>query len=348
MVDYTIIENNRIEEFKSIPVPNDVKVRFSLTKETEANIIISRMVISNIIKGKDKRKLVIIGPCSIHSAKAVIEYATKLKVLHDKYKEKIYIVLRSYISKPRTTIGWEGIVHDPDLDGSCRIEKGLFFTRKILYNIAKLDLPMVTEWLDPITPQYFSDLISFGVIGARMTESQIHRELVSGLSHPCGFKNGTTGDISIAANAIKCAKTPHTFLGCVSNGTLALVKTKGNEDCCCILRGGIRPNYDEENVQSAINILLNTNVNSNLIIDCSHGNSSKNFRNQSIVARNVVDQIQKGNKLICGIMLESHLREGCQELSFDTDLLDYGVSITDECCGWDESEELLEFIANNV
>ena len=270
-MDYSILENTRVEEFKSIPTPNQIKNKFKLTKELEINTLISRMVISNIMKGEDKRKLVIIGPCSIHSPKAVMEYATKLKVLHDKYIENIYIVLRAYISKPRTAIGWKGFLHDCDLDGSCRIEKGLLLTRKLLYEIAQLGLPMATEWLDPITPQYFSDLISFGAIGARTTESQIHRELVSGLSHPCGFKNGTTGDISIAANAIKCAKASHTFLGCVSNGTLALVKTKGNEDCCCILRGGVKPNYDEESIQSAMNILFDIGVNIHLIVDCSHG-----------------------------------------------------------------------------
>ena len=348
MSDYSILENSRIEEFKVIPTPDQIKNMFKVDDSVKANITVSRMIISNIINGEDNRKLVIIGPCSIHNVDEVFEYSKKLMELHNKYKDKIYIVIRAYFSKPRTTIGWKGICVDPDLNGSCNIEKGLMVTRQLLVRIAELGLPMATEFLDCISPQYFSDLISFGAIGARTTESQVHRELVSGLSCPTGFKNGTDGNITIAGNAIKSARAKHTFLGCVSNGTLALVKTKGNLDTCIILRGGIRPNYDSESIRTAIEILDNLNVNTNIVVDCSHGNSGKDYKRQSIVARNLVDQIQKGNKFIVGMMIESYLNPGRQELGDDPSLLIHGVSITDSSIGWEETEQLLEFIATNI
>ena len=348
MTEYDKIENTRIEEFTPIQTPDYVKGIFDTSQETESDILSSRMIISNIMNGSDKRKLLIIGPCSIHSPKATKEYAVKLKELHNKYIRRIYIVMRCYISKPRTTIGWKGIIHDPDLDNSCRIDKGILLTRKLLLDIVQLGLPIATEWLDPISPQYFSDLVSFGAIGARTAESPVHRELVSGLSHPVGFKNGISGDVSIAANAILVAKESHTFLGCISDGTLALVKTKGNNDTCCILRGGRVPNYTEDEVHKALHILFNKNVNSRLIIDCSHGNSGKDFRKQCGVCRDVVGQIQKGNSRIVGVMIESFLLEGRQDLGLDPSKLAYGQSITDSCIGFEETEELLEFIFINV
>ena len=347
----SLLEDSRIEEYKSIPTPSQVKNNFRLSEMSKQKIISYRKQISDIIHGLDKnnRKLVIIGPCSLHDEKSAIEYAQRLKILHDRYIGKIFIVMRAYPSKPRTNVGWKGLLHDPDLDGSCRIEKGLFLTRKILLSIVEIGLPIATEWLDTIGPQYYSDLVSFGAIGARTTESQIHRELVSGMSMPCGFKNSTSGDVKCVANAILATKASHTFLGCLENGILSLVKTKGNTDTICILRGSDNgPNYEEDCVTKSITTLTSLGGNRHLLIDCSHGNSYKLHTNQSIVLHNIISQIQKGNDLIAGVMIESHLVEGSQKINGNLNKLVYGKSCTDACIGWDETQHLMQFIFDKL
>ncbi|ULJ67233.1 3-deoxy-7-phosphoheptulonate synthase AroG [Wielerella bovis] len=303
-------------------------------------VVKTRQEISDLVHGKDNRLLVIIGPCSIHDTKAAMEYAQRLLPLRKKYEKKLLIVMRVYFEKPRTTVGWKGLINDPHLDGSFDINFGLRQARKLLLDLNNLGMPASTEFLDMITPQYYADLISWGAIGARTTESQVHRELASGLSCPVGFKNGTDGNLKIAIDAIGAASHPHHFLSVTKAGHSAIVHTSGNSDCHVILRGGKEPNYSAEHVQAASEQLSKAGVTPKLMVDFSHANSRKDFRRQMEVAQDVAQQIQNGEQNIMGVMVESHLVEGRQDKPEC-----YGQSITDACIGWDTTEELLALLA---
>lgn len=304
----------------------------------------SRKIISNIIHKIDDRLLVVCGPCSIHDVSAALDYAKKLKNLSDKLKDKIFIVMRVYFEKPRTTVGWKGLINDPDLDDSFDMEKGLKIARKLLIDITNLGLPIATEALDPITPQYIDDLISWSAIGARTTESQTHREMASGLSMPVGFKNGTDGSLDVAINAMKSAASPHRFFGINSQGKVAILSTSGNKDGHIILRGGVTPNYEEKFVNECEQFMLKNKLNTSIMIDCSHANSYKNYKNQPKVIDDVIEQIKRGNNTITGLMIESNLNEGNQTITTKDKLL-YGVSLTDGCINWQTTEEQLYKIA---
>lgn len=285
--------------------------------------------------------MVICGPCSIHDLAAAKEYAEKFKALSDKTADRILMVMRVYFEKPRSTVGWKGLINDPDLDGSCNVEKGLTLARQLLLDMTELNIPVATEVLDPVSPQYLSDLISWAAIGARTTESQTHRELASGLQMPVGFKNGTDGGISVAINALKAAKSEHRFLGLNKKGQVAVIHSKGNQHGHVILRGGKTPNYHAQAVEEVTQQLKQHDLNPRLLIDCSHGNSNKDHQRQPLVARNVLTQIQAGNQDIMGIMLESHLEAGAQKITNNVPL-HYGVSVTDACIDWKTTETLIK------
>jgi 3-deoxy-7-phosphoheptulonate synthase len=301
----------------------------------------ARQVISNIIHKSDHRLLVISGPCSVHDVDAAKDYAKKLKVLHDKYKQSMYIVMRVYFEKPRTTVGWKGLINDPNMDGSFDVANGLRKARELLIFLTELGLPLATEALDPISPQYLAELFSWSAIGARTTESQTHREMASGLSMPIGFKNGTNGSLDVAINALQSAASSHRFMGINRQGQVALIKTSGNPDGHVILRGGKQPNYDSVNVALCEQSLLAHKLELGIVIDCSHGNSSKDFRRQPLVAENVFNQIVEGNQSIIGVMLESHLNEGNQSADLAHDALKYGVSVTDACIDFETTSQLM-------
>jgi len=307
----------------------------------------ARTAIHNILHDKDDRLLVVIGPCSIHDTKAALEYASRLKPYIDRLSDDLIIVMRVYFEKPRTTVGWKGLINDPDLDDSFDINKGLHTARELLLNLNTQGVSAATEYLDLITPQYVSDLIAWGAIGARTTESQTHRELSSGLSCPVGFKNGTDGTIKVAIDAIGAAVRPHHFLSVTKQGQSAIFKTAGNEDCHLILRGGKTPNYDAKSVDAAANELGKAGVNVHMMIDCSHANSSKQHERQMIVGADVAKQIAGGDMRISGVMIESHLVAGRQDV-VDGQELTYGQSITDACIDWDSSVQLLEELASAV
>jgi len=308
----------------------------------------SRRTIENILDRSDPRLLVVAGPCSIHDLDSAKEYAGKLKTLHDKYSETLFIVMRVYFEKPRTTVGWKGFVNDPDLNDSFKIEKGLRQARELLVSLAEIGLPAGTEALDPISPQYLSDLFAWTAIGARTSESQTHREMSSGLSTPVGFKNGTDGSLDIAINALKSASSPHRFLGINTNGQVTRLTTSGNKYGHVILRGGSEPNYDSVNVALAEQALNDAKLKPSLIVDCSHANSHKDHKLQPLVADNVIKQIAEGNQSIIGLMLESHLHDGNQKLGEDAQSLKYGISITDACINWETTEQLLETMAQQL
>ena len=301
------------------------------------------------LHGEDDRLIVIVGPCSIHDPKAALEYAKKLAVLREKYNEQLHIVMRVYFEKPRTSIGWKGLINDPDLTGKFNINEGLRVARHLLLELAELGVPAATEFLDLISPQYIADLISWGAIGARTTESQAHRELSSGISCPIGFKNGTYGNLDIAINAIQSASHSHHFLSVTKEGHSAIFKTMGNNDCHIILRGGKRPNYDEVSVLEAVEQLEKVGLKPTLMIDFSHANSYKNFRNQPKVAKSIAIQIANGVKAISGVMIESHLIEGNQNAEkINKEDLTYGQSITDACIGWDDTEKVIKELSDAV
>jgi 3-deoxy-7-phosphoheptulonate synthase len=311
----------------------------------------TRSAIRQIMQGKDDRLLVIMGPCSIHDPAAALDYARKLKAQRDKYADRLEIVMRVYFEKPRTTVGWKGLINDPYMDESYRIDEGLRIARQLLVEINRLGVPAGSEFLDVISPQYIGDLISWGAIGARTTESQVHRELASGLSAPIGFKNGTDGNIKIATDAIQAAARPHHFLSVHKNGQVAIVETKGNKDCHVILRGGKTPNYDAASVAAACKEIEAAKLDCTLMVDCSHANSSKQHEKQVEVARDIAQQMKSGKRCIFGVMVESHLAAGAQKFSPGKDdpaKLAYGQSITDACIGWDDSLEVLEVLAAAV
>lgn len=332
--------NINVNEINQLLPPIDLKKKYVLEPKLEANIKNWRHQIENIINGKSKKLLVIVGPCSIHNPEEALDYAKLLNKLNIKYQDKLFIVMRVYFEKPRTTIGWKGLINDPDLNNTFDINKGLNIARKLLLDINKLGLPVGCEFLDTITPQYISDLVSWGAIGARTTESQVHRQLASGLSMPIGFKNGTGGSIDIAIDALSSAKSKHVFLGVNDEGNASIIKTKGNQNSHIILRGGKnKTNFDSESVKDACELLKLKSHNCKVMIDFSHANSYKNYKNQILAAKNVSEQIKNGSSNILGIMIESNIFEGNQRI---TDNLKYGISITDGCVNIEETENIFK------
>ncbi|MBB4844719.1 3-deoxy-7-phosphoheptulonate synthase [Paucibacter oligotrophus] len=346
-------DDQRIRDVTPLPPPEHL-IRFFPISGTPMEKLISgtRENIRKIMERKDDRLLLIIGPCSIHDPAAAVEYARRLQVQREKYADTLEIVMRVYFEKPRTTVGWKGLINDPYLDESYRIDEGLRIARQLLLEINRLGMPAGSEFLDVISPQYIGDLISWGAIGARTTESQVHRELASGLSAPIGFKNGTDGNIKIATDAIQAAARPHHFLSVHKNGQVAIVETKGNKDCHVILRGGNKaPNYDADSVAAACKELAAAKLDTTLMVDCSHANSSKQHKRQLDVARDVAAQLKAGSRHIFGLMVESHLFDGAQKFSPGKDdpaQLEYGKSITDACLGWDDSLAVLEVLSEAV
>lgn len=301
----------------------------------------ARKIIANITHKRDPRLLVISGPCSVHDIEGAKEYARELKKLHDKYQDSLYIVMRVYFEKPRTTVGWKGLINDPHMDGSFDVESGLRKGRELLLYLTELGLPLATEALDPISPQYLAELFSWSAIGARTTESQTHREMASGLSMPIGFKNGTNGSLDVAINALQSAASSHRFMGINPQGQVALIKTSGNPDGHVILRGGKQPNYDSVNISECEEVLAKNNLKSGIVVDCSHGNSNKDYRRQPLVAMNVFNQIIEGNKSIIGIMLESNIKAGNQSSELALADMEYGLSVTDACIDLNTTKTLL-------
>ena len=345
-------DDQRIDDITALPPPEHL-IRFFPIRGTliESLIVSTRKAIHQLVHGRDDRLLVVIGPCSIHDPAAAIEYARRLLPLRERLAGELEIVMRVYFEKPRTTVGWKGLINDPYLDGSYRIDEGLRIARQLLMEINRMGLPAGSEFLDVISPQYIGDLISWGAIGARTTESQVHRELASGLSAPIGFKNGTDGNIRIATDAIQAAGRGHHFLSVHKNGQVAIVHTHGNKDCHVILRGGKAPNYDAASVAAACQDLTAAKLPATLMIDCSHANSHKQHDKQMDVARDIAAQIAGGSRQIFGVMVESHLEPGTQKFTpgkDSVDALEYGKSITDACLGWADSERLLQTLADAV
>jgi len=361
----------RIEQVRALIPPNLLLEELPLDQKSAELILASRQAAEKIVDGEDDRLLVIVGPCSIHDTAAALEYAAKLRQLKDKFADDLLIFMRVYFEKPRTTVGWKGLINDPKLDGSFNINQGLRLGRSLLLDINKLGVPAGVEFLDTITPQYIGDLVSWGAIGARTTESQCHRELASGLSCPIGFKNGTSGNVQIAVDGVKAATFPHRsgiqhwylynlsvrrFLGVTKQGIAAIVQTKGNSHCHVILRGGRDgPNYEMEHISAAAKLLDKANLPGRLMVDCSHGNSNKDYTRQPIVAAHIVEQLKAGADSILGVMLESHLKEGRQNLPQDVDhvdnvldVLEYGKSITDSCISVETTEKVLAWLAEGV
>ncbi|WP_394129729.1 3-deoxy-7-phosphoheptulonate synthase [Shewanella maritima] len=334
------INNVHISAEQVLSTPAQLKQERPLSAHAQQYILDARQTVSDIVHKRDNRVLVVAGPCSIHDIDAAKEYALKLKRLHDELQDDLYILMRVYFEKPRTTVGWKGLINDPDMNGSFNVEKGLRMARELMIWLAELELPVATEALDPISPQYISELVTWSAIGARTTESQTHREMASGLSMPVGFKNGTDGKLDVAMNALKSAASSHRFMGINQEGQVCLLQTDGNPDGHVILRGGKAPNYDADSVRQCEQQLHAAKLNARLVIDCSHGNSAKDHSRQKQVSQDVFDQISQGNKSIIGIMLESHLNEGNQS-SDNPDALEYGVSVTDACIDWATTEKIL-------
>jgi len=341
------IDDLRIKEIKELAPPAHLLREFPPTETAARTTFETRQAIHRILHGADDRLLVVIGPCSIHDVKAAKDYAARLKQAKDRLARDLLVVMRVYFEKPRTTVGWKGLINDPFLDGSFRINEGLRIARQLLLDLNESGMPVGCEFLDMITPQYIADLVSWGAIGARTTESQIHRELASGLSCPVGFKNGTDGNIKIAVDAIRAAQAPHHFLSVTKGGHSAIVSTSGNEDCHVILRGGKSPNYDAASVDAASRELAAAGVPARLMIDFSHANSSKDPQKQIDVGHDVGRQIAGGEDRIFGAMVESHIKAGRQDLLPGKELT-YGQSITDGCLGWEDSLALLEYLAEAV
>ena len=341
------VDDTRITEITELAPPAHLLREFPVSERAAITTYERRQAIHRILHGADDRLVVVVGPCSIHDYDAAIDYATRLSALRRELEPDLAIVMRVYFEKPRTTVGWKGLINDPRLDGSFRINEGLRLARRILLEINELELPAGTEYLDMITPQYIADLISWGAIGARTTESQVHRELASGLSCPVGFKNGTNGDVRIAVDAIKAASAPHHFLSVTKGGHSAIVHTGGNEDCHIILRGGKAPNYDAASIESVCKELGSAGLAQRVMIDCSHANSQKKHERQVEVAVDVAAQVAGGDERIVGLMIESHLNPGRQDLK-PGEPLAYGVSVTDACIGWDATAGVLHQLADAV
>lgn len=337
----------RIQEIKELATPAQVLGDFPITEKATDTVYHTRQAIHRILHGADDRLLTVMGPCSIHDVKAAKEYAGRLKEAKERCADDLLIVMRVYFEKPRTTVGWKGLINDPNLDGSFRINDGLRVGRNLLLELNEIGMPAGCEFLDMITPQYVADLVAWGAIGARTTESQVHRELASGLSCPVGFKNGTDGNVRIAMDAIRAAQAPHHFLSVTKDGHSAIVSTTGNEDCHIILRGGRQPNYDAANVDLAAKSLAEAGIPGRIMIDCSHGNSSKDPAKQLGVGQNVATQVAAGDARIIGVMVESHLKAGRQDLIPGKALV-YGQSITDACLGWEDTRSLIDILADAV
>ena len=340
----SISQTDDVRIGKLDPLISPAVLSYYLPISEKASEVVSaaREVSENIMNGSDDRVLVVVGPCSIHDPKAAIEYAERLKPLVDKYKDDLQIVMRVYFEKPRTTVGWKGLINDPHLDDSFDINRGLRIARELLLELNEMGVPSATEFLDTITPQYVADLITYGAIGARTTESQIHRELASGLSMPVGFKNGTGGSIQIALDAIQAAQGSHHFLSVTKEGVSAIVTTTGNDACHIILRGSSQgPNFDADSVNEVADQLKAKGLPEQMMVDCSHGNSKKDYRNQPGVVSDLCGQIANGSKAVAAVMIESHLVEGAQKLNSDLDQMTYGQSVTDQCIGWEATEDVL-------
>ncbi|WP_434928375.1 3-deoxy-7-phosphoheptulonate synthase AroG [Shewanella sp. HL-SH2] len=337
----------RINEVKELLPPIAILERFPASENASETVFIARNSIHNILARKDDRLLVVIGPCSIHDTKAALEYGQRLAIMREKYADELEVVMRVYFEKPRTTVGWKGLINDPFMDNSFKLNDGLRTARKLLVDLNDLGIPTAGEYLDMITPQYVADMMCWGAIGARTTESQVHRELASGLSCPVGFKNGTDGTIKVAIDAIGAANAPHHFLSVTKFGHSAIVSTKGNPDCHIILRGGKKPNYSAEDVSKIQSQLISSQLADNIMIDFSHANSAKDYKRQMLVAEDVAAQIAAGNHGIFGVMVESHLVEGRQDI-VDGKVACYGQSVTDACIGWQDTEALLATLSNSV
>ncbi len=336
----TQLSDINIHSYEHLPTPSEIKSETTLNEEVKALVVSARESFGNILKGTDKRIALIVGPCSIHDTRSGLEYARKLAALSEQVKDKFLILMRVYFTKPRTTTGWKGLINDPNLNDTFSISDGLRTARKFLLEVLEEGVPAATEALDAIVPQYIDDLISWNAIGARTTESQIHREMASGLSTPVGFKNGTDGNFFVAINAMQAASSPHHFLGIDHEGRCTVLNTKGNPDTHIVLRGGVTPNYDRSTIEKIAAFLKNAKLNSRVLVDCSHGNSEKDYTKQSLVWNSCIQQILEGNSSIFGFMLESNLKEGRQDISKEKPLT-YGVSITDACISWDTTEELI-------
>ena len=338
----SIVEDLNVTSQEVLITPADIKSELPITDKAHAAVTEGRKVVRNILEGTDHRIFVVIGPCSIHDTKAAIDYANRLKALADKVSDTIVIVMRVYFEKPRTTVGWKGLINDPYLNDTFKIQEGLKIGRKLLLDISEIGLPTSTEALDPISPQYIQDLIAWSAIGARTTESQTHREMASGLSCAVGFKNGTDGGLTVAINAMQSCANPHRFLGINGAGQVAIIHTKGNPNSHMVLRGGDdKPNYDSVSVSVCEQELVKEGLKPNIMVDCSHANSNKNHELQPLVIENVTNQIAEGNTSIIGLMIESHIGGGNQKVPTNLDDLKYGVSITDKCIDWETTEKCI-------
>lgn len=337
----------RICDVKQVAPPKALQEQFPISQRAAQTVHNARLAIQHILHGEDDRLLVVVGPCSVHDPQAAMEYAQRLCVIREEFERDLMILMRVYFEKPRTTVGWKGLINDPNLDGSFEINKGLRLARKLLLNLAEMGIPAGTEFLDLISPQYIADLVSWGAIGARTTESQGHRELASGLSCPIGFKNGTAGSVKIAIDAIHAATRPHVFMSLTKDGHSAIFRTSGNEDTHIILRGGQRPNYDTESVNIASEEIIESGLTPKIMIDFSHANSRKKPSKQIQIGHDVAGQIARGDGRIIGIMIESHLVAGRQDLTPAAELI-FGQSITDACVGWDDTVPMLHELAQAV
>jgi 3-deoxy-7-phosphoheptulonate synthase len=336
------VYNVNVLSSELLPTPEQVKAKLPLSQVSEDFVIRSRDVVRAILDRRDPRLFVVVGPCSVHDVEAAKEYALRLKALAARVQKSMYLIMRVYFEKPRTTVGWKGLINDPDMDDSFHVERGIHLARELLRWLAEQEIPAATEALDPLMPQYLSDLIAWYAIGARTTESQTHREMASGLSAPVGFKNGTDGSLAVAINALQSARSPHHFLGIAENGQSAVLRTRGNAYGHIVLRGGGgRPNYDSVSIALCEQELKKAGLPANVVVDCSHGNSNKNHELQPLVAENCVNQVLEGNESIVGLMLESHLHAGSQPIPADRTQLKYGVSVTDACIDWATTEKLL-------
>lgn len=342
------LENLNVEQQEVLITPEQLKARLPVSEDVREAVNGYRETVRNIVDRKDPRLLVVVGPCSIHDVDAAKEYAQRLKGLSDEIADQVFVVMRAYFEKPRSTVGWKGLINDPHLDDSFKVAEGLHIGRQLLLELSQMGLPLATEALDPITPQYMQDLISWSAIGARTTESQTHREMASGLSCPVGFKNGTDGSLGVAINALESVASPHRFLGISPTGQVSVVQTKGNAHGHVVLRGGSSgPNYSPEHIQACESALEKLGLTQSIMVDCSHANSNKDHRQQRNVVDSVTQQIAAGNRSITGLMIESHLHEGNQSIN-NPDGLNYGVSITDACINWEETDSLLRQLAGQL
>ena len=342
------IDNRHIIGYEELPTPGEIKDELALEGKTLQAVIDGHRAVKRVLDREDNRLLVVVGPCSIHNTNEALEYARLLKELADDLSDELLILMRVYFEKPRTSIGWEGLIYDPQLDGTHRIDQGIRIGRKLMLDIAEIGLPIAIEALDLISPQYLQDLVAWTAIGARTTESPTHRKLASGISSAVGFKNNIDGSLTVAVNAIRSASASHSFISVTEEGKVAVFRTEGNPHCHVILRGGKEPNYDEQSVMSCEKELEQAGIAPNIMIDCSHGNSRKNHTNQAVVLQSVAEQIRNGNASIIGVMLESNLEEGNQPIPDDLSEIRYGVSVTDACVGWDTTKTLLRDFASQV